>query len=52
MLDEIIVDGFLRSAQNKKNCVLFKDDEIRVENLTTKSQEMGQEDGRQEPQIS
>ena len=36
-LDEIIVEGYFRHAQDKKNCVKFRDEEVKLEGLATKS---------------
>ena len=35
-LDKIVVEGYFRHAQNKKNCVKFKDGEVKIEGLATK----------------
>ena len=36
-LDEIIVEGYFRHEQNEKNCVKFRDREVKIEGLATKS---------------
>ena len=36
-LDEIMVEGYFRHAQDEKNCVKFKDGEVKIEGLATKS---------------
>ena len=51
VLNKLMIDGFFRNALDEKNCVQFRNGEIKVENLTTKSQEMGQEHRKQESQI-
>ena len=36
-LDEIMVEGYFRHAQDEKSCVKFKDGEVKIEVLATKS---------------
>ena len=36
-LDEIMVEGYFRHALDEKNCVKFKDGEVKIEGLATKS---------------
>ena len=36
-LDEIMVEGYFRHALDEKNCVKFKDEEVKIDGLATKS---------------
>ena len=36
-LDEIMVEGYFRHAQDEKICVKYKDGEVKIEGLATKS---------------
>ena len=36
-LDEIMVEGYFRHVLDEKNCVKFKDGEVKIEGLATKS---------------
>ena len=36
-LDEIMVEGYFRHAQDEKNYIKFKDREVQIEGLATKS---------------
>ena len=36
-LDEIIVEGYFKHAQDDKNCVKFKDGEVKIEGLAKKT---------------
>ena len=36
VLDEIMVGSSLRNALDKKNCLNYRNEEMKVENLTTK----------------
>ena len=36
-LDEIMVEGYFKHAQDEKNCVKFKDGEVKIEGLATKT---------------
>ena len=36
-LDEIMVEGYFKHAQDEKNCVKFKDREVKIEGLVTKT---------------
>ena len=35
-LDDIMVEGYFRHPQDEKNCVKFKDGEVKIESLVTK----------------
>ena len=36
-LDEIMVEGYFKHTQDEKNCVKFKDGEVKIEGLATKT---------------
>ena len=36
-LDEIMMEGYFRHALDEKNCVMFRDGEVKIEGLATKS---------------
>ena len=36
-LDEIMVEGYFRHALDENNCVKFKDGEVKIEGMATKS---------------
>ena len=36
-LDEIILEGYFRHALDGNNCIKFKDGEVKIEGLATKS---------------
>ena len=36
-IDEFMVDNYLRNALDVKNCVRYKEGEIKIENLITKT---------------
>ena len=36
-LDEIMVERYFKHAQDEKNCVKFKDGEVKIEGLATKT---------------
>ena len=44
VLDEIMIGSLFRNVMDNNNYVIYKGGEIKVENLTTKSKEMDQED--------
>ena len=35
-LDEIMMEGYFKHAQDEKNCVKFKEGEVKIEGLETK----------------
>ena len=36
-LDEIMIEGYFKHTQDEKNCVKFKDGEVKIEGLETKT---------------
>ena len=36
-IDEIMVEGYFKHSQDEKNCVKFKDGEVKIEGLATKT---------------
>ena len=36
-LDEIMVEGYFKHVQDEKNCVKFKDGEVKIDGLATKT---------------